>query len=174
MSTLFGDIRLRCPALRHVLLPDDAWPLVLTAVAAVRARPPRLRNYLAERCRRCGALHERAIVPPTMKAVFSSHPRLGYLWALAFDALAAARRVIVIGVSFAPSDYLLRWLLRATLNAAQDFIVVDIDREGDVLAFVVRRRNGARAGPATHDGRDGSHCAGRPALNAPEARNLLK
>ena len=129
MSTLFGDIRLRCPALRHVLLPDDAWPLVLTAVAAVRARPPRLRNYLAERCRRCGALHERAIVPPTMKAVFSSHPRLGYLWALAFDALAAARRVIVIGVSFAPSDYLLRWLLRATLNAAQDFIVVDIDRE---------------------------------------------
>lgn len=28
---LFGEIRQHCPALRHVLLPDDAWPLVLAA-----------------------------------------------------------------------------------------------------------------------------------------------
>lgn len=33
---LFADIRLSCPALRHVLLPDDAWPLV---VAAERRAP---------------------------------------------------------------------------------------------------------------------------------------
>jgi len=33
---LFGDIRLSCPALRQVLLPDDAWPLV---VAAERRAP---------------------------------------------------------------------------------------------------------------------------------------
>ena len=85
------------------------------------------REIFAERCRRCGALHERAIVPPTMKAVFSSHPRLGYLWALAFDALAAAERVIIVGVSFAPSDYLLRWLLRDTNTPAKEVIVVDIE-----------------------------------------------
>lgn len=28
---LFGDIRLGCPALRHLLVPDDAWPLVVAA-----------------------------------------------------------------------------------------------------------------------------------------------
>lgn len=33
---LFVDVRLSCPALRHVLLPDDAWPLI---VAAERRRP---------------------------------------------------------------------------------------------------------------------------------------
>jgi hypothetical protein len=31
---LFGDVRLSCPALRHVLLPDDAWPLVVAAERA--------------------------------------------------------------------------------------------------------------------------------------------
>lgn len=33
---LFGEVRQRCPALRHVLLPNDAWPLV---VAAERRAP---------------------------------------------------------------------------------------------------------------------------------------
>jgi hypothetical protein len=31
---LFGDVRLNCPALRQLLLPDDAWPLVVAAERA--------------------------------------------------------------------------------------------------------------------------------------------
>jgi hypothetical protein len=63
-------------------------------------------------CRRCGTLLKTFIVPPVATKVIEHEGKLAFLWNLALRAFANAGRIVVIGVSFAPSDYELRWLLR--------------------------------------------------------------
>ena len=38
----------------------------------------------------------------------------GLLWRLAREELTAATEVVFVGVSFAPSDYYLRWLIKSS------------------------------------------------------------
>lgn len=103
------------------------------------------------RCYQCGYGLDIAIVPPTMKGVFERVPRLGFLWARALQDLVEATRVIVIGVSFPPSDYVLRWLIREAMVRRDKNImvrnykdrkqievtIVNPDREGALTALLL-------------------------------------
>ena len=47
---------------------------------------------------------------------FAQFPKLGFLWSLAHRELSQADRIVVFGLSFAPSDYYLRWLFRSAIT----------------------------------------------------------
>jgi len=63
-------------------------------------------------CSLCGSPLVNVIVPPTMHKTFEKYPKLGLLWSLAFQELSKADTIVIFGVSFAPSDYYLRWLFK--------------------------------------------------------------
>ena len=67
-------------------------------------------------CRVCGTVTQPAIVLPTMYKAFERFPKLGFVWALARRELEMANKIVIIGVSFAESDYYLRWLLKSALQ----------------------------------------------------------
>jgi hypothetical protein len=69
-------------------------------------------------CGVCGSDLQIAIVPPTMNKSFDRWPKLGLVWRLAREELTAATEVVFIGVSFAPSDYYLRWLIKSSFLEA--------------------------------------------------------
>ena len=71
-------------------------------------------------CGICGADLQVAIVPPAMSKSFGRWPKLGLLWRLAREELTAATEVVFIGVSFAPSDYYLRWLIKSSFLESDD------------------------------------------------------
>jgi len=75
-------------------------------------------------CTLCGVPFVSVIVPPTMHKTFEKFPKLGFLWSLAYRELNTADRIVVFGVSFAPSDYYLRWLLKKAIT--------DRDRENNL------------------------------------------
>ncbi|TKJ44695.1 hypothetical protein CEE35_07050 [Candidatus Aerophobetes bacterium Ae_b3b] len=89
--------------------------------------PDRWRADKPKMCGICGATLEPAIVPPTMSKAFDRWPRLGLVWRLAREELTAATTVVFIGVSFASSDYYLRWLLKSSFlnpNSSKKSVVV--------------------------------------------------
>lgn len=49
-----------------------------------------------------------------MSKSFDRWLKLGLMWRLAREELTAATEVVFIGVSFAPSDYYLRWLIKSS------------------------------------------------------------
>lgn len=63
-------------------------------------------------CFLCGAGLVSVIIPPTLTKSFEQFPKMSLIWSLAFQKLSSASRWVVIGVSLAPSDSHLRWLLR--------------------------------------------------------------
>jgi hypothetical protein len=67
-------------------------------------------------CTLCGVPMVSVIVPPTMYKTFEKFPKLGFLWSLAYRELNTADRIVVYGVSFAPSDYYLRWLFKKVIT----------------------------------------------------------
>jgi NAD-dependent SIR2 family protein deacetylase len=69
-------------------------------------------HQFTDHCRACGHPRKRAIVPPTMKGVFGTMGRVGFLWHMALDALSAIEKAVIIGVSLPASDYVLGWLIR--------------------------------------------------------------
>src|SRR4029453_4498517 len=71
-------------------------------------------------CSLCGTPIERVIVPPSLHNSFGMYPKLGVLVNLAYRELADAVKIILVGVSFAPSDYNLRWLVRAACAVSSD------------------------------------------------------
>lgn len=71
-------------------------------------------------CNLCGSPLESVIVPPTMQKTFSQFPKLGLLWNLAYRKLNKADRIVVFGVSFAPSDYYLTWLFKKAITERVD------------------------------------------------------
>jgi hypothetical protein len=63
-------------------------------------------------CRSCGSAMRVLIVPPVATKRLADTGRLALLWNLALQELMVARRIVVVGLSFAPSDFELRWLTR--------------------------------------------------------------
>ncbi len=86
-------------------------------------------------CTLCGMPFVSVIVPPTMHKTFEKFPKLGFLWSLAYRELNAANKIVIFGVSFAPSDYYLRWLFKKAITD-RDYknkpIIFDIDVKRDV------------------------------------------
>lgn len=109
-------------------LRDDliVWPFGSTDLSGAGEEVP-----LDAPCRRCGHQLSLAIVPPTVKGVFDQVRRLGFIWTRAFKALRAARRIVVVGVSFAFTDYLLRWLVHQARAETEppSLTIVDVCQE---------------------------------------------
>jgi len=64
----------------------------------------------------CGAHYQSLIVPPTMSKDYRAYPTIESEWRIAVTQLQKADRVIVVGLSFAPSDTRLMWLMRYGLR----------------------------------------------------------
>jgi len=71
---------------------------------------------IGDLCRICGSPVVTAIVPPTMYKTFEKFPKMGLLWNLAYHKLNIAEKIVIFGVSFAPSDYYLRWLFKKAIT----------------------------------------------------------
>ena len=63
-------------------------------------------------CRFCGMALRTMIVPPVIGKRFEDVGKIAFLWNLALREMRAARNVVIIGVSLAPTDFDLRWLIR--------------------------------------------------------------
>lgn len=63
-------------------------------------------------CAHCGSSLEVLIIPPTFTKKIETIPKLQLLWNLARREIFNATEIVLIGVSLAPSDFLLRWLLK--------------------------------------------------------------
>lgn len=69
-------------------------------------------------CRFCGAALEIMIVPPIVAKRLEDRGRIAFLWHTALRELRRARTVVFVGVSLAPTDFELQWLLREGLGFA--------------------------------------------------------
>ncbi len=74
-----------------------------------------IHNDPGDLCSLCGMPLVNVIVPPTMAKTFEKYPKLGFLWSLAYRELRTAERIVIFGISFAPSDYYLSWLLKKAI-----------------------------------------------------------
>lgn len=63
-------------------------------------------------CAHCGSPLEVLVIPPTFTKQIEAIPKLQLLWNLSRREISDATEIILIGVSLAPSDFLLRWLLK--------------------------------------------------------------
>jgi hypothetical protein len=71
-------------------------------------------------CNLCGEYLETAIVPPTMYKIYEDFPMLNFIWSIAHKELMTASTIVIIGLSFAPSDSLLRWLFKSAIAPRQN------------------------------------------------------
>jgi hypothetical protein len=76
-----------------------------------------------------------------MRKSFAQFPKLGLLWHLAHRELSTADRIVVFGLSFAPSDYYLRWLFRSAITGRKDKpeianINIDKGRSAEIIEEV--------------------------------------
>ena len=67
-------------------------------------------------CRFCGAAVKSFIIPPVATKRLEDRGRMAFLWNLALRELIQARCIGLIGLSLAPSDFELRWLLRQAVE----------------------------------------------------------
>ncbi|MHC4726473.1 MAG: hypothetical protein ACYS17_04525 [Planctomycetota bacterium] len=90
-------------------------------------------NMPGDICNLCGSLLKNVIVPPTMHKTFEKFPKMGLLWSLAYRELSRADKIVIFGVSFAHSDYYLRWLFKKALTErANKPVIFDIDIDASV------------------------------------------
>lgn len=66
-------------------------------------------------CRLCGSGLTELIIPPVASKRTSDRGRVAFPWHLALRELMRAERLVIIGLSFAPTDFELKWLLRQAL-----------------------------------------------------------
>jgi len=94
-------------------------------------------NEPGDPCSLCGSPLASVILPPAMYKSLVMFPKLRLLWNLAYRVLSRADRIVVFGVSFAPSDYYLRWLLKKAMRTRQTTpIIYDIDENGSPSAKI--------------------------------------
>lgn len=92
-------------------------------------------------CRQCGAPMKVFIVPPIASKPRDQQGPMRLLWSVAFERLRHAARAAVVGVSFAPSDVALRYLVRQAAELRGVPIDLDIvnpserDRKTACLLF---------------------------------------
>jgi hypothetical protein len=71
-------------------------------------------------CRNCGAALVTYIVPPVATKRLEDRSRMAFIWHLALQELAAADKIAIIGLSFAATDFELRWLLRQAIALSRN------------------------------------------------------
>jgi len=111
--------------------------------------PPGSHRHGLRVCRRCGTDVRLLLVPPSLVKDLDRWPGISLQWRLAVRMLQEANRLIIVGVSFAPSDVRLAWLMQYGLNAAvtwgvyegtTDFVHMETDptRRGELERRVIR------------------------------------
>lgn len=104
-------------------------------------------------CRYCGAALKTFIVPPIATKRLQDKGRMAFLWNLALKALTAADKIAIIGISFAPSDFELRWLVRQAiaLRKNQNYELHIVNRDGHHRASIAKVFPGTRKIVFEHD-----------------------
>lgn len=69
-----------------------------------------------EPCRFCGSMLRTMIIPPVASKRLEDRGRLAFLWNLALREIRKATELVVIGMSLAPTDFEVRWLIREGLD----------------------------------------------------------
>jgi hypothetical protein len=88
----------------------------------------RMHSEPGDLCTLCGMPIVSVIVPPTMYKTFEKFPKLGFLWSLAYRQLNWADKIVIFGVSFAESDYYLRWLFKKAITDRENNpTIINID-----------------------------------------------
>jgi hypothetical protein len=100
-------------------------------------------NRPGDLCGLCGSPIVSVIVPPTMYKTFEKFPKMGFLWSLAYRELNAADRIVIFGVSFAQSDYYLRWLFKKAItdrktDGKNEPTIINIDPDDKVCCEIKR------------------------------------
>jgi hypothetical protein len=87
-------------------------------------------------CPHCGSDMNPVIIPPLLRKPIMDDPMIRSAWGLAKRLLIDASRVIVIGLSAAPTDFYASWLLRSTVGTRKNVEIEVVnpsnkdDREG--------------------------------------------
>jgi hypothetical protein len=66
-------------------------------------------------CRYCGSALQMYIVPPVATKRLEDRGRMAFIWNLALREIVGAEQLTIIGLSLAPSDFEVRWLLRQAI-----------------------------------------------------------
>ena len=77
-------------------------------------------------CRVCGYPLRIFLVPPVATKRVDDGGRLAFIWNLALRELTSATRIVIIGLSFAPSDFELRWLIRQSTELRQEAVELHV------------------------------------------------
>lgn len=77
-------------------------------------------------CRFCGSPLRIFLVPPLPAKRVDTAGRLSFLWNQALRELRQAARVILIGLSFTPSDFELRWLIRQSAALRSEPVQLEV------------------------------------------------
>lgn len=94
-----------------------------------------------EPCRFCGTTLRTMIVPPVTSKRLEDRGRLAFLWNLALREIRQAGELVVIGLSLAPTDFEVRWLIREGLDVRRrsgkkkKIVVVNPDRKAITQVF---------------------------------------
>lgn len=84
-------------------------------------------------CRFCGTAVKSFIIPPVATKRLEDRGRMAFLWNLALRELIQARHIVLIGLSLAPSDFELRWLIRQAVEIrAEHSLSVEIVNKNEV------------------------------------------
>ena len=86
------------------------------------------------RCSRCNSHMKNVFVPPTINKTFKKHPSINNLWNFAYRELERATKIIVIGYSLPPTDFLSNWLLRSACDKGKINEVIIVDPQNDDLS----------------------------------------
>ena len=86
------------------------------------------------------------LVPPLVQKPVMTNPALRNIWSNAFAVLANASRIVVIGLSFQPSDFYAAWLFRHALNGRRDVKVWVVNPDNKNPTFRDRLRGIFRNG----------------------------
>jgi hypothetical protein len=100
-----------------------------------------------EPCRACGSTVEVFIIPPVATKRIEDRGRLAFIWNLALRELRDASHWIIFGLSFAPTDFNLKWLVKQALEMSDQennrvlSIVNPSDNDQSAIASLVKRDN---------------------------------
>lgn len=113
----------------------------------------RLMQYLGTtvECKRCGMSLSRLVIPPSFcKSLDKFNSFIFRIWSLAKEILNKADKIVIIGVSFAPSDYYLRWLFKSAIAPRQNkqkpkIEVVNKTEEKEKICSIVKEITGVES-----------------------------
>lgn len=79
-----------------------------------------INGHHGQPCRYCGCALQLVVVPPVSNKHIEERGKLAVLWVLALRELIRASHLAVVGLSLAPSDFELRWLLKQAIQLRGD------------------------------------------------------